>query len=187
VFFRLGRFEDAVRDYDAAAEFSWPHDEHSCWERGLAQYYAGDFEAGAEQFERYHRVGPLDIENGLWRFLCITETDGLTKARETMLDYSRSVRPPFPALLNVYLGDGDEKAVLQEASGGDLPEDDRAARMFNAHYYLGKYYEIVGERKRALEHVRAALEHPYPHFMYACAEIDAKRLENDSDSAKEDE
>lgn len=179
VLFRLGRFEDAIRDYDLAAEFGQPHDEDSCWERGLAQYYAGDFAAGAEQFERYHRVGPLDIENGLWRFLCIAETDGIEKARDTMLGYPRRVRAPFPALLDLYLGKGDVNAVLTQATEDNSSGEDATRRLFNAHYYLAKYYEITGDRVRALEHVRKSLEYRIPHFMYYCAEIDAQRLKAD--------
>jgi len=177
VFFRLSRFEESIRDYDAAVQFGWPHDDNSCWERGLAQYYAGKYREGAEQFARYHRVGALDIENGLWRLLCLAEGEGIPKARETMFDYPRKVREPFPALLNLYLDQGTAAAVIEEATTGDMSDQERLTRLFNAHYYLGKYYELVGQRELALENVREALKHRIPHFMYACAEIDAKRLE----------
>ena len=138
VLFRLGRFEESVRDYDAAARFGWPHNEDSCWERGLAQYYAGDYLAGAEQFARYHRVGALDIENGLWRFLCIAEEDGLAKARETMFEYSRKLRTPFPALLALYMDRGTAKDVLDEANRESTSGDAHTESLFYAHYYLGK-------------------------------------------------
>ena len=176
VLFRLGRFEESVQDYDAAAKFGWPHNEASCWERGLAQYYIGDFGGGREQFERYSRVGPLDIENGLWQFLCIAEENGVIEARQSMLEYPRRVRKPFPALLALYLDEGSAEAVLEEATR-DVPASERTANLFNAHYYLGKFYEIVEQDDLALMHVQESLKHRIPHFMYACAEADAERLE----------
>lgn len=178
VLFRLGRFEESIQDYDSAVQYAWPHDNDSCWERGLAQYYAGKFREGKEQFERYHEVGPLDIENGLWRLLCTAEDDGLETAREAMLDYPRKMRKPFPALLALYMDHGDADAVLKEAQDGVTAEEERTANLFNAHYYIAKYYEIIDQHDRALIHIRIALEHRFPHFMYYCAEIDARRLES---------
>lgn len=179
VLFRLGRFEESVRDYDVAARFGWPHDDNSCWERGLAQYYAGEYRAGAEQFARYHRVGALDIENGLWRFLCIAEDDGLAKARETMFEYPRKLRTPFPALLALYMDAGTADAVLEEANAETTSGEAHTESLFYAHYYLGKYYEIIDENENALRHIQEALKHRIPHFMYACAEADAKRMATD--------
>jgi lipoprotein NlpI len=179
VLFRLGRFKESVVDYNKAAGFGRPHDEDSCWERGLAQYYAGDFRDGMEQFSRYHRVGASDIENGLWWFLCKAEDQGIAKARAEMLAYPGQVRAqPFPALLALYLDEGSAEAVLDQATRGTMSERQRTYNLFNAHYYLAKYYEIVDQKDEALRHVREALAHEIPHFMYACAEADALRLES---------
>jgi lipoprotein NlpI len=178
VLFRLGRFKESVVDYNKAAVFGRPHDEDSCWERGLAQYYAGDFRDGMEQFARYHHLGPSDIENGLWWFLCKAEDEGIAKARAEMLAYPGKVRgQPFPALLALYLDEGSAESVLEEATRGTMSERQRTYNLFNAHYYLAKYYEIVGQKDEALRHVREALAHKIPHFMYACAEADALRME----------
>ena len=176
ILFRLGRFDEATRDYDIAVLSELSHNEDSCWERGLAQYYAGDFRAGAEQFLRYHRVGSTDIENGLWRFLCIAEDAGLEKARDTILGYPRKSRKPFPALLALYLDEGTADAVLEEAKSGTPSAQQLTTNLFNAHYYLAKYYDIVGQKAEALTHAREALTHKITHFMYACAEIDTKLL-----------
>lgn len=174
--FRLGRYTEAIADYTTAARLGRPHDADSCWERGLAQYYAGDFSGGADQFTRYHQRGATDIENGIWRFLCIAEAEGLAKARETMFAYPRKRGAPFPALLALYLGPGTVEAVLEEAEGDTLPGEAHTARLFYAHYYIGKFYEIAGDVGKADVHVRKALKHPIPHFMYFCAELDAARL-----------
>lgn len=181
VLFRLGRFEEAIKDYDTSIQFKWPHDDNSCWERGLAQYYVGDFQAGAEQFVRYHRVGALDIENGLWRLLCIAEDEGIEKARTMILHYPRKMRKPFPSLLAVYMNEGKAEAVFEEANRDVTSEEERTANLFNAHYYLAKYYDITDQHTLARTHIQKALEYRIPHFMYACAQIDAERLNAASD------
>lgn len=188
VLFRLGRFKESVQDYNAAARYGRPHNEDSCWERGLAQYYAGDFRGGKDQFTRYHTVGPTDIENGIWRFLCIAEEEGITKARDTMLTYPRKRRGPFPSLLVLYLDQGIADAVLEEARRDASSAEELNTNLFNAHYYLGKYYEIVGQGDVALQHIREALNHEIQQFMFVCAKVDEKRLEaHQNPTASKDE
>ena len=175
ILFRLGRFAEAVTDYSVAARGGAPHDEDSCWERGLAQYYAGDYRAGAAQFARYHAVGATDIENGLWHFLCLAEAEGVEKARGALLDYTRMRETPFPALWALYRGEGSAEAVMAAAESGGDEEDGRG--LFCAHYYLGKYYEAMKDFTRAREHVAKALEQSLPYFMDVCAREDLRRLE----------
>lgn len=183
--FRLERFGESVTAYDESVKIGYPHNNDSCWERGLAQYYADDFAAGRDQFLRYHNVGALDIENGLWRLMCIAEDEGIEKARESVLDYPNRVRIPFPALLDLYLGKGSPEAVIKQASD-DAPAGSprRTTNLFNAHYYIAKYYEMIDEYEKAQPYIQNALEHRITHFMYYCAQIDAKRIgaEVDGDS-----
>jgi len=177
VLFRLGRYRESISDYNMATQYGRPHNDDSCWERGLAQYYAGDFHDGQEQFSRYNRVGRSDIENGLWRFLCIAEVEGVDKAREVMLEYPRRTRKPFPALLDLYMGNGSVDAVLEEANSDNPNPRDLTNRLFYGHYYIGKHYEITKQYDRALAQIRDALKYEIRHFMYACAEADVKRLD----------
>lgn len=182
VLFRLGRFKEAIADYDVAATLGSPHDTYSCWERGLAQYYAGDFAAGAAQFARYHEVGATDIENGLWRLMCIAEEEGIEVARESMFAYPSRRRPPFPALLDLYMGTGKVDTVFEAAQAEGLSPSEQTNRRFYAHYYVGKYYELIGERDKARTEIEKALKQPLRHFMYFCAEADAKRLTESSET-----
>jgi lipoprotein NlpI len=177
VLFRLGRFAEAVADYGVAARGGAPHDEDSCWERGLALYYAGDYTNAAAQFARYHSVGATDVENGLWHFLCLAEAEGVEKARGALLDYTRMREAPFPALWALYRGEGSEDAVMAAAGSGDDDEEGRGRRLFYAHYYVGKYYEAMKDFPKARAHVAKALEQSLPYFMDDCAREDLRRLE----------
>jgi hypothetical protein len=64
ILFRLGRFSESVADYSVAARGGKPHDEASCWERGLALYYAGDYVGGALPIVRHHSVRVPVIGDG---------------------------------------------------------------------------------------------------------------------------
>jgi alpha-L-fucosidase len=176
VLFRLERFREAVTDYDRAAAGGTPHGQEACWERGLAQYYLGDFAASRKQFEGYHSVDPHDIENGLWRYYSIAKGEGLEKAKATLLPYPGETRGPFAALLRLYRGEGSVAQVIEEAGTG-APAERQEASLFYAHYYLGKYFEVRGEREEALRHLKEALRHPVRHFMVHCARFDLGRLE----------
>jgi lipoprotein NlpI len=173
--FRLGRFSESVADYSVAARGGEPHDEDSCWERGLALYYSGDYAGGAAQFARYHSVGATDIENGLWHFLCLAEAEGVEKAQGALLEYTRMREAPFPALWALYRGEGSVEAVMTAAESGD--DVDRGRRLFYAHYYVGKYYEAMKDFSKAREHVAKALAQSLPYFMDDCAREDLRRLE----------
>lgn len=174
ILFRLGKYPESVADYETATRAGEPHDEDSCWELGLAHYYAGDFAKGAAQFARYHEVGPSDVENGLWHFLCLAKAEGVEKARAAMVKYTRMREAPFPALWALYRGEGNVEAVHESIANAPPRETSR----FYAHYYVGKFHEANGDTEKALEEIRRALQEPLPYFMDACAREDLKRLEN---------
>lgn len=177
ILFRLGRYSEAVTDYGVAARGGEPHDEDSCWERGLALYYAGDFKGGAAQFARYHSVGATDVENGIWQFLCLAEADGVAKARAGMMSYSRMRGAPFPALWALYKGEGSAEAVMASVEADSPSAEERRERLFYAHYYVGKYLEATGDLAQAKVEIDAALQQALPYFMDSCAREDLRRLE----------
>jgi dipeptidyl aminopeptidase/acylaminoacyl peptidase len=175
--FQLKEFRRAVADFDRAIERGGrTHSLDSCWERGLALYYAGDPAGARKQFEGYHRADNLDIENGLWRFICMAAEDGAAKARENLLPYAERRRRPFPALLDLYSGKGSIDAVLAEASDGGAVGAGLNEALFYAHLYIAKYLETAGDRNAARAHIEKALAHPVDHLMYACARIERDRL-----------
>ena len=82
--FRLGEIKKSVADFDKYVELR-PRLESRQWERGIAYYYAGEFKKGAEQFELYQTYHDNDVENSVWRYLCIARSVGVDKARSVML------------------------------------------------------------------------------------------------------
>ena len=88
--FMLARFKDAIADFDREIELT-PEREPWHWKRGLAYYYAGEYEKGRRQFERYHDRADNDVENAVWRLLCMAKLKefGLEGAQKEMLTVRR--------------------------------------------------------------------------------------------------
>ena len=100
------------------------------WQRGISDYYAGQFKKGREQFESHKRVNPDDVENAAWHFLCVARTNGIEAARKSLIpiDVTRDSRVPMTEIYELYAGRGSEDAVTNAAEKANTEQ----ARMYAA-------------------------------------------------------
>jgi lipoprotein NlpI len=176
VHFKLGRFKPSVEDFDQFIELR-PREEPGHWMRGISHYYAGQYADGVKQFEGYQTVADNDVENAVWRYLCMARLSGVDKARRELLKIKPDSRVPMMEVYALYAGDVQPQDVLSAARAGDPPAEALNRRLFYAHLYLGLYYEAAGDEKRALEHIgRAADEHRISHYMGDVAVVHARLL-----------
>lgn len=153
--FRLGQVAASVQDFDRYVMLQ-PAAESRQWERGIAYYYAGKYQQGAAQFELYQTFHDNDVENSVWRYLCMVPTTGIEKARDVMLPIKNDSRNPMMHVFNLYRGQLEPADVLAETRRGDPPADVLAGRQFYAHLYLGLYYEVAGEHRAARKYIDLA-------------------------------
>jgi len=153
--FRLGQLDKSVSDFDKYVALV-PDVEPRQWERGIAYYYVGKFKQGAAQFELYQTYHDNDVENSVWRYLCMVPTTGIEKARSVMLPIKNDRRNPMMQVFNLYRGRLKPANVLAETRRGDPPADVLAGRQFYAHLYLGLYYEVAGDAKNARKYIDLA-------------------------------
>ena len=175
--FKLGRFEASVADFDNVIELD-PTRAPYHWQRGISLYYAGRYAEGAEQFWIHRTVNPYDVENAVWRFLCMARDPdvGLEKARAEFLPIARDGRRPMMEIHALYAGRATEEEVLQaaRASGTFSLRTPRSRRyaLFYAHLYVGLYLEATGDWAAARRHiVKAAGEHAIPDYMGDVARV----------------
>jgi lipoprotein NlpI len=178
--FRLGQVERSVADFDKYVALR-PDAESRQWERGIALYYAGQFERGAKQFELYQTFHDSDVENSVWRYLCVARADGVEKARETMLPIENDPRVPMMQIYEMYRGKLKPDDVLAAARAGDPDAETLAGRMFYADLYLGLYHEAAGNAELARKHILASAGNDQPNprvnrYMWDVARIHAERL-----------
>lgn len=155
--FRLARIQESIADFDRQIALD-PNSEPRHWERGIAYYYAGEFEKGAKQFELYQTYHDNDVENSVWRYLCMARELGVKKARETMLPIKNDRRVPMMQVFEMFRGTLQPAEVLQAAEADSPTEEVLAARLFYAHLYLGLFYEANGNEPQAQKYIFLAAD-----------------------------
>ncbi len=174
--FMLGKFDASIADFDRAIELQ-PGLEPGHWKRGISYYYADRFADGQKQFEGYQQVDGNDVENAVWRFLCMARSQGLEKARADMLPIRNDGRVPMMQIYALYGGQAAEAAVIEAAKAGDPAPAELNSRLFYAELYLGLYAEATGDKRAAQQHLRSAAEkHKISHYMWDVARVHADLL-----------
>lgn len=175
--FKLGNIDASIADFDRAIKLK-PDEEPWHWKRGISFYYAERWDDGRRQFEGYQSVDDNDVENAVWRFLCMARKSGIEAARGDMLKIRRDPRVPMMEIYELYAGRLKPEDVLTAAEAGSPMADELNARRFYAQLYLGLYYEVLGDTTLAKKHLETARSHHIEHYMWNVADVHAKRLKS---------
>ena len=179
--FKLGRFVDSIVDFDRAIELD-PAREAGHWKRGIAYYYVRRYNEGRKQFEHYQSVDNNDVENAVWRFICMARQDGVEAARRDLLQVKNDPRVPMMELYALFAGRmAPEQVQAAVVAGGPSPDELRT-RQFYADLYLGLYYEATGNAAKAQQHIQAAADREIPHYMWDVAKVHAALLKPSADA-----
>jgi lipoprotein NlpI len=174
--FKLGHIQESLKDFDKYLELR-PAAKPAHWKRGISLYYVGRYEEGRTQFEGYQTVDNNDVENAVWRFLCQARESGVDKARADLMKVGRDRRVPLMEIYALFAGRAKPEDVLAAAKNGQPDEKELQMRMFYAHLYLGLYEEVMGNKKKALEHLQAAEDLPIGGYMWDVARVHRAKLE----------
>src|SRR5207237_4347587 len=128
---KLGHFDQAIKDFDKFLELK-PAEEPGHWRRGIAYYYAGKFEEGRRQFEGYEKVDDNDVENAVWRYLCMARGEGVEKARAALLKIGNDRRVPMMQVYALFSGKAEPADLLAAARAGEPPAAELNQRLFYA-------------------------------------------------------
>lgn len=181
--FKLNQIDASIADFDRAIALQ-PDQEPWHWKRGISYYYAGRWDAGTRQFEGYQNVDDNDVENAVWRFLCMARGQSVDAARRSMLKIKHDARVPMMEIYRLYRGELEPKEVLAAVQAGEPSAAELNARRFYAHLYLALYYEVLGEPKLAKQHITKARRHRIGHYMWNVADVHARRMETAAPSAR---
>jgi len=167
----------AIADFDEFLRW-FPERDPQHWQRGLAYYYAEEYEKGKAQFERHQTVNTQDVENAVWHFLCTVRMPGgsVEKAREEFIPIQRDRRVPMMEVHALFAGDGSVEEVLEAAKPQDAETLSEAERnhLCYAHLYLALYFEALGDEEAMARHIRlAAYRYPMDHYMGRTARVHA--------------
>ena len=168
-------FDRAIADFNTLAALL-PETMPRLWQRGIALYYEGRYKECATQFASHRAVNPSDAENVAWHFVCVARSESAEKARASVLSIVPDARVPMPELYDLLRGLTTAERLLQAAvSTGKLEAE------FDAHLYLGLYFEALGDRERTRIHITAAASDrfkPIGGFMHAAARVHLRQLQD---------
>ena len=159
--FRQARIAESIADFDRQVKLQPDHAaEH--WQRGIAYYYAGEYEKGSRQFELHQTVNPQDVENAVWHFLCVVRAPkgSIEAARKRLIEVTRDSRIPMAQIQQLFAGNMTPEEVLRVGKGkGD-------AASFYANLYVGLYYEALGRDDESLRLIARAADNPAANKNY---------------------
>lgn len=153
--FRHARIAESIADFDRQVQLL-PDRAAEHWQRGIAYYYAGEYEKGARQFELHQTVNPQDVENAVWHFLCsvCAPKGSIEAARKKLIPVTRDSRIPMAQIQQLFAGTMTPEEVLRagEEAGGTAK--------FYADLYVGLFYEARDRDEESLRLVARAAENP---------------------------
>src|SRR2546423_7839370 len=173
--FRAGKITESVADFDKFVQLQ-PQAADQQWERGISLYYAGEFDKGAKQFEDYQKFHDQDVENSVWRYLCVARASSVEKARSTLLSISNDPRVPMMQIYALYQGKLKPDDVLAAASKDPPNRELLNQRLLYAHLYIGLWHEAAGDAEKAKQQILEAEKHKIGHYMWDVAHVHAERL-----------
>jgi lipoprotein NlpI len=167
----------AVRDFETYMRRQ-PEARSRLWEHGIALYYAGRFREGAEQFALYQDAYPDDVENAVWRYICMARYAGVEPARREILPIQNDRRVPMMEIYAMFRGQATPDDVVRAARSGSPPPERLNEQLFYAYLYVGLYHEAHRDRVRAAQSLRTAADkHKIGHYMWDVANLHVALLE----------
>lgn len=173
--FILGHIRESLDDFDKFLQLQ-PKEAAGHWKRGIALYYARRYEDGRKQFKDGDKIFADDVENAVWHFLCNAKIQGIDKAKSEMLKIGKDNRVPLMKVYDLFLGKCKPADVLAVAQAGDVSAESRKQQLFYGHLYLGLYYDAVGDKRKALEHMNLAAGKYRLGYMGDVAHVHAELL-----------
>jgi tetratricopeptide (TPR) repeat protein len=165
VYFQLAKIEESIQDFDTAEKLDSRLTPY-LWQRGLSYYYAARFAEGAKQFEIDLTVNAQDVEETVWRYLCIARLSGVIEARNSLLSVKNDPRKIMRSVYDLFAGNCTTDDVLNVGKSEGLKGN------FYSHLYLGLYYEAEDNLELAKEYiVKAADNYKIDDYMWYLAVV----------------
>ena len=160
VLFGAGCMKEAAEVYDEILEAN-PSYKPRFWQRGLALYYAEEYQKGVEQFESHQTFNSQDVENSVWHLLCQSRLTSVEKAREKMIKIEEDSRIPMKQVFDMFAGTGSPEEVLQ-ACQYDKEDAKPDSAIYHGLIYIGLFHEMMGDQEASNNSMTEALRFVEP-------------------------
>jgi lipoprotein NlpI len=174
IYLRAGKCQWAVQLFDRYLK-SRSDDLPELWQRGIALYFVGEYEAAARQFEVHRTVNPNDVENAAWHFLCVAKAKSPSEARAQLLPAPGDPRPPMQQVLTM-LQSGNPEGVREKVDSLPADSKERESAEFYGDFYLGLYADAMGQSDKAKRYMSQSASRAPRNYMGDVARVYAKYL-----------
>ncbi len=170
------RFAEAYDAYDAVLELT-PDDEYAHFNRGIALYYGNRPKLGIPDLEFFYDKNPDDPFRSLWIYILEREVMDQKEALAHLAERRTKINPETPwglEVLDYFLGEKSEYEVIDAIRSAQLTNEERARRLCEAYFYLGKQADFEGNYKRAYDLYHLCITTGvtgYLEYRYALMEI----------------
>lgn len=183
---RAGLPRESLKAWNEVVRLN-PAAEPYLWQRGIAQYYAGEYEAGRRQFELHRSVNPNDVENAVWHFLCVAASDGVQAARDAYLPAPGDPRRPMDEIHELFAGRGAPEDVRAAVQDVDAEQAGGKDARFYAHLYLALHADALDHQAEAKREIDSAVALGLTHYMADVARLHQQHLQRSAgDQRSED-
>ncbi|MBD2440436.1 hypothetical protein [Nostoc sp. FACHB-110] len=166
--FQLAKIDESIQDFDLAEKLDnrlTPY----LWQRGLSYYYAEEFTAGVQQFEIDLTVNGHDVEETVWRYLCMARLAGVEAAYNSLLTVNNDPRRVMRYVYDLFARNCTPDDLL------NIGKSEGVKGNFYSHLYLGLYYEAENQADLAQEYiVKAANNYKIDDYMWYLATVHTK-------------
>ncbi len=171
IHFKNGQAKESVLDFDRFLK-SQPQHEPAHWQRGISYYYTKEYEKGVRQFRLYQPVGPTDVENAIWHFLCNAGEIGVKKAQGEIIEVKGDRRPWAMSVYQLFQGKLTPDQVIKIVNEKSRSKAELSHNLFYAHLYVGLFYDVQNRPQEAKAQIEIACkDHMITHYMGDVARV----------------
>lgn len=171
-------FDRAYEAFDSAHELK-PDYDFALFSRGIALYYGDRAKLASADLQRFLSLSPNDPYRIIWQYLIQTRIDAATATTQLKQHALNSPEDNWAtSVIKLYLGEMSERAFLQTLEVEGESSLERARRLCEAYFYLGKYKRLTGDDYTADNYFRLSLAtnvHDFIEHKYAKLELERKK------------
>ncbi|WP_417734104.1 tetratricopeptide repeat protein [Rosistilla oblonga] len=172
---RAGMAKESLIAFDEAAKLQ-PAQIPYMWQRGIAQYYAGEFVAGRRQFVVHREVNAHDVENAVWHYMCVARVEGVDAARREYLPAPGDSRVPLQEVYDLFAGTATIQTVTDAIDAIPAQSRGAASAQFYGWLYLGMYEDAQGNLAEARKWLEKAVALKQTHYMADVANVHLQQV-----------
>lgn len=174
-FTQNAQYDAAYEAFDSSLELN-ENNQYALRNRGIALYYGGRLNLAERDLLSHYQANKNDVYRSLWLYLVEVDQYTPETARQNLQQRLTASNQQDWAwmIAQYYLGEIDEKALLIQISKTSRTNEELAARLCEAYFYLAKGFQKQGNVNVAIALYKLAIAanmYEFVEHRYAILEL----------------